>query len=301
MSAVKNFNIPDGVEIIINSFWIGLTGQDLPAKTAYSFEIEIPSSVKYLSQVPSNFVYSEDSDFWYDEVTKATYKKGNGNDYETLISMYDFGSTANVKEGVTYVQVGAFVGMDFDYLYLPSTFINVAYLADADDYPYYTGGVRDTGYSTGGFRLYRAEGGTTRYGMAIVDRLDVMERVVFDLAERPAALQNDAIQGKIDGSYSSFTALVFDDDDKVVFTGEIVSDDSVTVRVRAIYEATGGYQTYSLSGIVSGGVLTEQAILDAIGFDSSVSVIVSITQFGDECQLYYYAKPRKRHAHRRLR
>ena len=282
LSSVKNFNIPDGVEIIINSFWMGMTGQDLPAKTEYSFEIEIPSSVKYLSQVPSNFVYSENSDFWYDEDTKATYKKGDGNDYETLISMYDFGSTANVKKGVTYVQVGAFVGMDFDYLYLPSTFINVAYLADAGDYLYYTGGVGDNGYSTGGFRLYRAEGGTTRYGLAIVDRLDVMERVVFDLPERPTALQNDAIQGKIDGSYSSFTALVFDDDDKVVFTGEIESGESVAVRVRAIYEVNGEYQTYPVSGIVSGGKLTEQAILDAIGFDSTASIVVSITQFGDE-------------------
>lgn len=282
LSSVKNFNIPDGVEIIINSFWMGMTGQDLPAKTEYSFEIEIPSSVKYLSQVPSNFVYSENSDFWYDEDTKATYKKGDGNDYETLISMYDFGSAANVKEGVAYVQVGAFVGMDFDYLYLPSTFINVAYLADAGDYLYYTGGVGDTGFSMGGFRLYRAEGGTTRYGLAIVDRLDVMERVVFDLPERPTALQNDAIQGKIDGSYSSFTALVFDDEDKVVFTGKIESGEAVTVKVRAIYEVNGKYETYSVSGIVSGGVLTEEAILNAIDFDGSVSVVVSITQFGDE-------------------
>ena len=282
LSSVKNFNIPDGVEIIINSFWMGMTGQDLPAKTEYSFEIEIPSSVKYLSQVPSNFVYSENSDFWYDEVTKATYKKGNGNDYETLISMYDFGSAADVKEGVTYVQVGAFVGMDFDYLYLPSTFINVAYIADDGDYSYYTGGVGDNGYSTGGFRLYRAEGGTTRYGLAIVDRLDVMERVVFDLAERPATLQNDAIQGKIDGNYSSFTALVFDDEDKVVFTGKIERGEAVTVKVRAIYEVNGEYQTYSVSGIVSGGKLTKQAILDAIGFDSAASIVVSITQFGDE-------------------
>lgn len=282
LSSVKNFNIPDGVEISINSFWMGMTGQDLPAKTEYSFEIEIPSSVKYLSQVPSNFVYSENSDFWYDEDTKATYKKGDGNDYETLISMYDFGSAANVKEGVAYVQVGAFVGMDFDYLYLPSTFINVAYLADAGDYLYYTGGVGDTGFSMGGFRLYRAEGGTTRYGLAIVDRLDVMERVVFDLPERPTALQNDAIQGKIDGSYSSFTALVFDDEDKVVFTGKIESGEAVTVKVRAIYEVNGKYETYSVSGIVSGGVLTEEAILNAIDFDGSVSVVVSITQFGDE-------------------
>lgn len=282
LSSIKNFDIPDGVEIIINSFWMGMTGQDLPAKTEYLFEIEIPSSVKYLSQVPSNFKYAENSDFWYDEVTNAIYKKGDGNDYETLISMYDFGSTANVKEGATYVQVGAFVGMDFDYLYLPSTFINVAYLADADDYPYYTGGVGDTGYSTGGFRLYRAEGGTTRYGLAIVDRLDIMERVVFDLAERPAVLQNDAIQGEIDGSYSSFTALVFDDEDKVVFTGEIESGKAVTVKVRAIYEVNGEYKTYPVSGIVSGGVLTEQAILNAIGFDSSVSVVVSITQFGNK-------------------
>ncbi len=290
LSSIKNFDMPDGVEIIINSFWMGMTGQDLPAKTEYSFEIEIPSSVKYLSQVPSNFKYAENSDFWYDEVTNAIYKKGDGNNYKTLISMYDFGSAANVKEGVAYVQVGAFAGMDFDYLYLPSTFINVAYIADADDddYPYYTGGVGDNGYSTGGFRLYRAEGGTTRYGLAIVDRLDIMERVVFDLPERPTALQNDAIQGKANGNYSSFTALVFDDEDKVVFTGEIADGESVTVRVRAIYEVNGEYNTYSVSGIVSGGKLTKQAILDAIGFDNAASVVVSITQFGDE---YFASAP----------
>lgn len=79
LSSIKNFDMPDGVEIIINSFWMGMTGQDLPAKTEYSFEIEIPSSVKYLSQVPSNFKYAENSDFWYDEVTNAIYKKGDGN------------------------------------------------------------------------------------------------------------------------------------------------------------------------------------------------------------------------------
>ena len=282
-SSVKSFEIPEGVEIITNSFWgNSIDNNGVFTKSNYSFDIEIPSSVKYLSQVPSNFKYAENSDFWYDEETKATYKKGDGNDYETLISMYDFGSAANVNEGVVYVQVGAFVGMDFDYLYLPHTFINVAYLADADDYLYYTGGVNDSGYSSDGFRLYRNEGGMTRYGLAIVDTLDIMERVVFDLAERPNALQDNAIQGKEDGNYSSFTALVFDDDDKVVFTGEIDSGESVAVRVRAIYEVTGEYKTCSVSGIVSGGKLTEQAILDAIGFDNTASVVVSITQFGDE-------------------
>ena len=287
LTALEDVNIPEGTEVILNSFWGAVSNVSGAAESIYtlnnySFDIEIPDSVLNISRAPSNFVYSENSDFWYDEVTNATYKKGNGNDNETLISMYDFGFTANVKEGVAYVQVGAFLGMDFDYLYLPSTFQNIAYNADADGYPYYIGAVSDRGMDDGAFNLY-AVNAMTRYGYAIVDRLDVMERVVFDLTERPVALQNgDAIQGKVDNNYSPFTALVFDNEDKVVFTGEIASGEAVTVRVRAIYEVNGKYAIYSVSGIVSGGKLTEQAILDAIGFDSTASVVVSITQFGDE-------------------
>lgn len=287
LTALEDVNIPEGTEVILNSFWGAVSNVSGAAESIYtlnnySFDIEIPDSVLNISRAPSNFVYSENSDFWYDEVTNATYKKGNGNDNETLISMYDFGFTANVKEGVAYVQVGAFLGMDFDYLYLPSTFQNIAYNADADGYPYYIGAVSDRGMDDGAFNLY-AVNAMTRYGYAIVDRLDVMERVVFDLTERPVALQNgDAIQGKVDNNYSPFTALVFDNEDKVVFTGEIASGEAVTVRVRAIYEVNGKYAIYSVSGIVSGGKLTEQAILDAIGFDSTASVVVSITQFGDD-------------------
>lgn len=286
LTALEGVNIPEGVEVILNSFWgtvsnVSGAAEGIYSLNNYSFDIEIPNSVINISRAPSNFIYSSNSDFWYDEDTKATYKKGNGNDYETLISMYDFGTVADVKAGVEYVQVGAFLGMDFDYLYLPSTFQNIAYNADADDYLYYVGAVSDRGMDAGAYNLY-TDNAMTRYGKAIVDRLDVMERVVFDLAERPAALQNDAIQGKVDDNYSPFTALVFDDDDKVVFTGEIESGETVTVRVRAIYEINGEYNTYSVSDIVSGGMLTEQAILDAIGFDSTASIVVSITQFGDE-------------------
>lgn len=285
LTALEDVNIPEGTEVILNSFWGAVSNVSGAAESIYtlnnySFDIEIPDSVLNISRAPSNFVYSENSDFWYDEVTNATYKKGNGNDNETLISMYDFGFTANVKEGVAYVQVGAFLGMDFDYLYLPSTFQNIAYNADADGYPYYIGAVSDRGMDDGAYNLY--DSNFTRYGYAIVDTLDRMERVIFDLTERPAALQNNAIQGKIDERYSDFISLSFDDDDKVVFTGEIAGGESVAVRVRAIYEVNGKYETYSVSSIVSGGKLTEQAILDAIGFDSTASVVVSITQFGDE-------------------
>ena len=285
LTALEGVNIPEGTEVILNSFWgavsnVSGAAEGIYSLNNYSFDIEIPNSVINISRAPSNFIYSSNSDFWYDEDTKATYKKGNGNDYETLISMYDFGSAANVREGVAYVQVGAFLGMDFDYLYLPSTFQNIAYNADADGYPYYIGAVSDRGMDDGAYNLY--DSNFTRYGYAIVDTLDRMERVIFDLTERPAALQNNAIQGKIDERYSDFISLSFDDDDKVVFTGEIAGGESVAVRVRAIYEVNGKYETYSVSSIVSGGKLTEQAILDAIGFDSTASVVVSITQFGDE-------------------
>ena len=286
LTALEGVNIPEGVEVILNSFWgtvsnVSGAAEGIYSLNNYSFDIEIPNSVINISRAPTNFIYSANSVFWYDEDTKATYKKGNCNNYETLISMYDFGTVAGVKAGVEYVQVGAFLGMDLDYLYLPSTFQNIAYNADADGYPYYIGAVSDRGMDDGAFNLY-AVNTMTRYGYAIVDRLDVMERVVFDLAERPVSLQNNAIQGKVDNNYNSFTDLVFDDDDKVVFTGEIASGESVAVRVRAIYEVNGKYETYSVSGIVSDGKLTEQEILEAIGFDSTASIVVSITQFGDE-------------------
>ena len=285
LTALEGVNIPEGVEVILNSFWgtvsnVSGAAEGIYSLNNYSFDIEIPNSVINISRAPSNFIYSSNSNFWYDEDTKATYKKGDGNDYETLISMYDFGTVANVKAGVEYVQVGAFLGMDFDYLYLPSTFQSIAYNADADGYPYYVGAVSDRGMDDGAYNLY--DSNFTRYGYAIVDTLDRMERVIFDLTERPAALQNNAIQGKIDERYSDFISLSFDDDDKVVFTGEIAGGESVAVRVRAIYEVNGKYEAYSVSSIVSGGKLTEQAILDAIGFDSTASVVVSITQFGDE-------------------
>ena len=287
---VSEINLPGGIEVIINSLWGTYRySNEAEAITTgnYSFDIIIPESVINISRAPSNFVYSENSDFWYDEVTNATYKKGNGNDYETLISMYDFASAANVKEGVEYVQAGAFAGMDFDYLYLPSTFKNAAYNVSADEYLYYIGAINEEGVTSTNesraFNLYASDGSTTRYGVAFVDTLHLLERIVIDQTAKPAELSVDAIQGWVRYvTWNNYTALVFDDEDKVVFTGEIASGETVTVRVRAIYEVNGEYNTYSVSGIVSGGVLTEQAILNAIGFDNSVSVVVSITQFGDE-------------------
>ena len=163
-----------------------------------------------------------------------------------------------------YIQVGAFAGMDFDYLYLPSTFKNASYNVSADEYLYYIGAINEEGVTgtneSRAFNLYASDGSTTRYGVAFVDTLHLLERVVIDQAAKPSELSVDAIQGWVRYvTWNNYTALVFDDEDKVVFTGEITRGETVTVRVRAIYEINGEYNTYSVSGIMSGGVLTEQA------------------------------------------
>ena len=288
LQSVTSFDLPDGLEIIINSLWGNYSiNQGVYTMSNYSFDIEIPSTVTNISRAPSNFVYAESSTFWYDEATNATYKKGTGNDYETLIAMYGTGDIITVKSGVEFIQVGTFNGTNFDYLYIPSSFKNVAYNANSERYPYYTDAVLESDNSnlirTNGFKLYDATGTEmTQYGYSIVNKLDLAERVIFDTSEKPADMLTNAIQGIVNNSYVDYTNLAFDDEDKVVFTGEIESGESVAVRVRAIYEVNGEYQTYPVSGIVSGGKLTEQAILDAIGFDSTASVVVSITQFGDE-------------------
>lgn len=291
LTAINGFDIPDGTEIILNSFWgtysytatteIVVTGN-------YSFNIQIPSSVINISRAPSNFVYADGSDFWYDKDTDATYKKGADNDYETLISMYNFGTIANVKEGVEYVHVGAFLGMDFDYLYLPDSFKGVAYNENAEQYEYYTNAVdhRGAGYGNSSFSLYTIDGSTTRYGIAFVDTLNSMERVIIDLTASPSGLSNYAIQGWVAENFHTwypYTSLIFDDEDKVVFTGEIDEGETVTVKVRTIYDVTGSIvDTVSVPNIASGGKLTEQAILDAIDFDSTAYTVVSITQFGED-------------------
>lgn len=139
LSTNSKINIPEGTEVIMNSFW----------RTDYrggvsvnKNKVKIPASVKNLALMPPNLEFAEGSKFMIED--NAIYKIEAGE--KILITIDPTKKTDNleIKEGVTGIHVGALImqnikiGMLFESVSLPSTWGEVEYNEQAVNYEDYT-------------------------------------------------------------------------------------------------------------------------------------------------------------------
>ena len=152
LNALESVELPEGVEVIIGSFWANCNAQWnylaglVNLGEAYPFEIAVPSSVKNLSMVPSNFTYSatkstaQTGDFYRDGnyVYKIDDAEGHEGDLLLVADFSEEGGSLSVPEGVEGIQVGTYFNRTYEYFVLPSSFSYIGYNADVSDYDAYT-------------------------------------------------------------------------------------------------------------------------------------------------------------------
>lgn len=282
LNALESVELPEGVEVIIGSFWANcsagwayLAGM-VNLGEAYPFEIVVPSSVKNLSMVPSNFTYSatkdtaKTGDFYRDG--NYVYKIDDASGHEgALLLIADYseeGGTLSVPEGVQGIQVGTYFNRSYEYFVLPSSFSYIGYNANASDYDAYT--VYAGTYFSDQF-LWDAQyassprGNITPAGYAISNKMDDLTNLVF----YGAALEDDAARYAFIGDptgyasygesmYEPYTATAYQD--VVVYIGET---ESPQAEITLTNELTG--KTYSITlSKNKNETLTIEEILQAV-------------------------------------
>lgn len=272
LNKLKEITIPDGVEVIIGCFWAN-TATSWNNYSVYNkgenygFDIAIPESVKNLSMVPSNLIFThtkdtaENGDF---------YKEGNyifKKDVNGLILIADFteGDSVTVPEGVNGIQVGTYYNKSFKYLTLPSTFSFVNYNEDIANYP-----AASFQYSCKSF-LYNAQyandvkGNIAPTGYAIFNAMEKITILNFKQASYPENMPTSAFIGDATGWASiSEKYYEFCDSsslaDKVAYTGEN-STPTITINYENI--VTG--ETFSATLQKQNGEnLTVEELLEAL-------------------------------------
>ncbi len=308
LNKLTSITIPEGVEVIIGSFWANTAtsnngyGQYNTGKE-YPFEIAIPDSVKNLSMVPNNLTFNHTK-----ETAKAGnfYKEGNCiykiDDREghkgdlILVSDVTDSSTINVAEGVKGIQVGTYFNRSLTYLNLPSTFNYVSYNEDITGYP-----AAAFQYSAKSF-LYDEQyandlkGNIAPTAYAIFSGMDKLTYLNFNQAAQPAGVPYSAFIGDSTGwailsetmyEYSDATSLK----DKVVYTGE---SDKPVVIVNYKNRLTG--ETYQVAIPKSKNqTVTVEEILAAIDSENEVALkdayianklaLVSVKNLGEDYNL----------------
>lgn len=283
LASLKNISIPNGVEVILNSFW----KNNFSSIATYDYDIAIPDSVINLAQVPTNLTFSANSVF--KKIGNAIYQTANDNEKEILIAQGDVvDGTLTVKEGVKYVQAGALFSSvigNVSYIKLPSTWVGIHYNASADQYAYYIAG-RD------GSMLYSVENSMADSASMIINNLESLERVLVYTTAYPSDASSDIICGDVDGKMKPYIDSTFADANKVVFIGTIADKGKVTVIVRATNRVTGETIVKSVTGIKSNQTaLTRQKVLNPVGlWENNKYVILSETQFGEDYSAVYGSK-----------
>ena len=197
LNALESVEIPEGVEVIIGSFWANCNAQWnylaglVNLGEAYPFEIAVPSSVKNLSMVPSNFTYSatkstaQTGDFYRDG--NYVYKIDDAEGHEGgLLLVADFseeGGSLSVPEGVEGIQVGTYFNRTYEYFVLPSSFSYIGYNADVSDYDAYTYNSSD--YFSNHFLwddqyASNPRGNIAVAGYAVFNNMDDLTNLVFN-------------------------------------------------------------------------------------------------------------------------
>ena len=130
LNKLNGITIPNGVEVIIGSFWANTYAShngygQYNKGEQYSFDIAIPDSVKNLSMVPGNLTFSHTKEnakagnFYKDgnRIYKLDDRAGHSGDL-ILVSDVTNDTVVVVPEGVKGIQVGTLLGLDSDTFYI---------------------------------------------------------------------------------------------------------------------------------------------------------------------------------------
>lgn len=197
LNALESVELPEGVEVIIGSFWANCNAAwnylagTVNLGEAYPFEIAVPSSVKNLSMVPSNFTYSatkstaQTGDFYRDGnyVYKIDNSEGHIGDLLLIADYGEEGGSLSVPEGVEGIQVGTYFNRTYEYFVLPSSFSYIGYNADVSDYDAYT--YNSSGYFSNHFLwddqyASNPRGNIAAAGYAVFNNMDDLTNLVFN-------------------------------------------------------------------------------------------------------------------------
>lgn len=282
LNALESVELPEGVEVIIGSFWANcsagwayLAGM-VNLGEAYPFEIVVPSSVKNLSMVPSNFTYSatkdtaKTGDFYRDG--NYVYKIDDASGHEgALLLIADYseeGGTLSVPEGVQGIQVGTYFNRSYEYFVLPSSFSYIGYNANASDYDAYT--VYASTYFSDQFLwddqyASNPRGNIAVAGYAVFNNMDDLTNLVFNGEAPEGGAAGFAFMGDPTGWGSMGEALLepytaTSYESVVVYIGE-VAEPQVTITLEN--ELTGKSYTATITKNKNDS-LTAEEILRAV-------------------------------------
>ena len=308
LNKLKSVTIPEGVEVIIGSFWANTYAShngyaQYNKGEEYPFDIAIPDSVKNLSMVPNNLTFSHSKanagagDFYKEGncIYKIDDKDGHRGDL-ILVSDVTNDSSIVVPEGVNGIQAGTYFNRLLEYLTLPSTFSYINYNEDISSYP-----AAAFQYSSKSF-LFNAQyandlkDNVAPTGYAIFSGMESITLLNIKQAEYPESLPASAFIGDPTGwAILSETMYEFCDatsiKDKVVYTGE---SDTPVVTVNYLNKLTG--ETYQATiGKTKGQNLTAEELLAAIdkkhgkalqnAYAEKKLTLVSVKNFGRDYDL----------------
>ena len=303
LNKLNGITIPNGVEVIIGSFWANTYAShngygQYNKGEQYSFDIAIPDSVKNLSMVPGNLTFSHTKEnakagnFYKDgnRIYKLDDRAGHSGDL-ILVSDVTNDTVVVVPEGVKGIQVGTYFNRSLEYLNLPSTFSYVSYNEDISGYP-----AAAFQYSSKTFLFDKQyandlKGNVAPTGYAIFSSMESITLLNIKQADYPETLPYSAFIGDPTGwavlsedmyEFCDATSLK----DKVVYTGE---SDTPVVTVNYINKLTG--ETYQATlNKVKGDKLSVEEILEAIdnelgtalkaAYEGNKLTFVSLTNIG---------------------
>ena len=282
LNALESVELPEGVEVIIGSFWANCNAAwnylagTVNLGEAYPFEIVVPSSVKNLSMVPSNFTYSatkstaQTGDFYRDGnyVYKIDDAEGHEGDLLLVADFSEEGGSLSVPEGVEGIQVGTYFNRTYEYFVLPSSFSYIGYNADVSDYDAYTYNSSD--YFSNHFLWddqYASDprGNIAVAGYAVFNNMDDLTNLVFNGEAPEGGAAGFAFMGDPTGWGSMGEALLepytaTSYESVVVYIGEVAAP-QVTITLEN--ELTGNSYTATITKKKNES-LTIEEILNAV-------------------------------------
>lgn len=283
LNALESVELPEGVEVIIGSFWANCNaGWNYLAGLvnlgeAYPFEIAVPSSVKNLSMVPSNFTYSatkstaQTGDFYRDGnyVYKIDDAEGHEGDLLLVADFSEEGGSLSVPEGVEGIQVGTYFNRTYEYFVLPSSFSYIGYNADVSDYAAYT--FDNSAYSGCNHFLWddqyasNPRGNIAAAGYAVFNNMDDLTNLVFNGDDPEGSAADFAFVGDPTG-YGSMMEAQLEPYTATSYTGVVVYIGEVAapqVTITLENELTGKSYTATITKNKNDS-LTAEEILRAV-------------------------------------
>lgn len=276
---IAKINIPHGVEQIINSFWAyPYAGLDDNRYLEYEGLINLPSSVKSLSGVPTNINIEGNTNLIREEKDGQKYLYYLESDNtKTLISTTTLKNKVLViPEGVDNIKVGAIhYNPAVSFIKLPDSFKKVKYNLLLSDYPYYIGhALLDSSSNPYGSN-------TGIDGYAVINQLEKYSRVIFNSKVYPQ-IDNNALCGTIDSENKDYTEF----GDKVVFTKIVPNGEDIKVKINTYNKSINKVNEFIPGQLEetykSGQILNiEQIINDTNLNNPKKTVIKYYNQFGE--------------------